>query len=991
MRWIISFFLSLLSAMALTAEAGPVAYWRFDKAGPDIEDLSGHGHTAKLTGGEIRFENGKRFLHLDGQTKIEVPSAPALCVQPGFSLEMRVRIADITDGRLLAFKDGEYLWRVDWPVEESRLSFFVNLAGSWEPRVKAFPPPVNQWLHLVASWDGQQLSLWINGLPYVQNRWGEPPAPTTNPLLIGTATGYGQGLIGDLEYVKIYRHALSAAEIIRAAYAAAGRTISPPSSQSQFDFTQGGQGWHALEGTTVQASPSGLIVGCEKLAAGIIHNNLQVPIGQRDYAIVRFAVNRGATGTLIFVTSRGAGQIRFPLKPDGQMHTYILEPWEYPGWEGTLQAMALLPSERQGSTARIQYLRLSEKLEGEGELSLRGLTTESTLPRAGRSEKICVTLRNAGGAVQGVKITLRVPAGVELLAPATQIVPRLAYQEEKEIAWPLRVRQPGKIEGVVTAQGPQTNLVSIRSALLFGPAVRLPKADYVPPPQPVDTGPYQIWTHYCPLWKQGTHYGWQLIEPWPERKPVLSFYNEGTPEVADWHIKYWREHGISAVIYCWYRANLNGPVKQSLGHAIHDGLLKARYLPLIKFGIMWENGCGKGVGSAEDLLENVLPFWLDNYFTHPSYLKIDGKPVLYIWVPGNVTRDLGGSDNVRATFEKMRQRCRERGLAGLYIVGCCGRADRTTLERMKAEGWDASSAYGNSWTYPASTVEEGKLKYAPYEEFVLQQEAIWKGKQEINALPDITTIMMGWDARPWSSSDFYWADNTPEKFRELCQRAKAHLDSRSDPGPERRTVIFCCWNEFGEGHYIEPTRGYGFSYLDAIRDTFSRAPQKHVDLAPEDVGLGPYDSWYRAAKQAGPARVCEQSSWRGAELAQWKAMMGIEDLAVQEGILSFTALTRDPALASPPLRLRSNRFTRFVVEMRVSKTGTAQIFWTNALVPNATEKASVRVEAVANGQFQRLEFAVSANETWGGRLKSLRFDPTDQEGARVEIRYMGLE
>ena len=44
---------------------------------------------------------------------------------------------------------------------------------------------------------------------------------------------------------------------------------------------------------------------------------------------------------------------------------------------------------------------------------------------------------------------------------------------------------------------------------------------------------------------------------------MLGWYNEGTPEVADWHIKYMLEHGISGVVYCWYRSNLNEPVKQS--------------------------------------------------------------------------------------------------------------------------------------------------------------------------------------------------------------------------------------------------------------------------------------------------------------------------------------------------------------------------------------------------------------------------------------------
>jgi len=165
------------------------------------------------------------------------------------------------------------------------------------------------------------------------------------------------------------------------------------------------------------------------------------------------------------------------------------------------------------------------------------------------------------------------------------------------------------------------------AVVAFTPSLNLPKADYVPVPKPVKSK-YLLLMHYCPLWKEGTHYGWGKIEPWPERRPEIGWYDEGSPEVADWHIKTALEHGIQGAVYCWYRSSINGPVQQSLGHAIHDGLLKARYLSKIKFAIMWENGCGQGVGSAQDLMDNVLPFWLDNYFTHPSYLKIDGKPVL---------------------------------------------------------------------------------------------------------------------------------------------------------------------------------------------------------------------------------------------------------------------------------------------------------------------------------------------------------------------------
>ena len=208
------------------------------------------------------------------------------------------------------------------------------------------------------------------------------------------------------------------------------------------------------------------------------------------------------------------------------------------------------------------------------------------------------------------------------------------------------------------------------------------------------------------------------------------------------------------------------------------GCLKARYLPLIKFGIMWENGCGQGVGSAEDMMQNLLPFWIDNYFSNPSYVRIDGKPVLYVWVPSNVTRQLGGSEKVRTNV---------RADAGRVPAPRPGRpvprrlrGSSRTRQRWRAmakEGWDASSAYGNNWRPPAQVTTLGDFCSAPFEGFIDQQEAIWRFKRRLHLLPDITAAMMGWDSRPWKETPFFWSDNTPEKFRELCRRAKAVMDA----------------------------------------------------------------------------------------------------------------------------------------------------------------------------------------------------------------------
>jgi hypothetical protein len=399
--------------------------------------------------------------------------------------------------------------------------------------------------------------------------------------------------------------------------------------------------------------------------------------------------------------------------------------------------------------------------------------------------------------------------------------------------------------------------------------------------------------------------------------------------VADWQIKYWLEHGITGVIYCWYRSNLNAPVTQTLGHAIHDGLLKARFLPRIKFGIMWENGCGRGVGSTRDLLDNLLPFWIENYFSHPSYLRVDGKPVLYIWVPQNVTRHLGSSQEVHRAFDAMRARCREKGLGGLYIVGCVGTADRQALEAMAAEGWDASSAYGAGWRQPAEVKTVGDFVCAPYEEFIEQQEQIWKAKRSFGLLPDITAAMMGWDSRPWNETPFFWSDNTPERFWDLCRRAKAVMDAGGSTGPAADTLIFCCWNEFGEGHYIEPTRGYGFDYLDVIRDVFTDAAKAHVDFAPDDVGRA-CDSWYLIARKTAQTALPQADSWSGAGLSAWHPMMGLAQAGVQGDTMRAVSNTGDPAWLLSATRLRASRYRRGMVEMKSSRPGTAQLFWTTS-------------------------------------------------------------
>jgi uncharacterized protein len=358
------------------------------------------------------------------------------------------------------------------------------------------------------------------------------------------------------------------------------------------------------------------------------------------------------------------------------------------------------------------------------------------------------------------------------------------------------------------------------------------KAAYVPEPDPVATQ-ILVGAQNCPLWEADKPQMWNQVLKHPERTPALGFYSQDNPEVADWETKWAVEHGVSFFVYCWYRNGQGGPVKMNFGSAIHDALLKSRYVSKMKFSIMWENQARgtAGVSGEADLMENLLPFWIDSYFRHSSYLKIDNKPLLFIYRPEFLVQDLGGVDKVRAALDKMRAACRKAGFAGLYVLGEYRGLDAKHLELMKQLGLDYTFAY--CWHVQGNP--------SPQQAIAAQLDYINKTRR-IGILPEIVTVSQGWSG--WNDEGSIWK-LPPRQYRELLENAKAIV--RSFPASElgSKMLLLDNWNEWSEGHYIAPHREYGFGYLDAVREVFSDSPKKHVDLLPGDVGMGPYDRAYK--------------------------------------------------------------------------------------------------------------------------------------------------
>lgn len=458
---------------------------------------------------------------------------------------------------------------------------------------------------------------------------------------------------------------------------------------------------------------------------------------------------------------------------------------------------------------------------------------ERSVTRVGQPLRVAVRVGNAALARAEFAVRLVLPPGLALTEGSAEQQFALEAVQERELSWVLVAGGPMLAEVRLEVRTGAAPVAQAMVPVRFLPKLAASPGTYIPEPRPVRTTPLLIGAHHCPLWEADKPGMWTQIRKHMERVPALGFYDQASPEVADWETAWAVEHGISFFIYCWYRTSQGGPVQTMFSSAIHEGLFKSRYAGHMKFTLMWENQSrGRaGVADEADLMGNLLPYWLENYFRHPSYLKVDNRPVLFIYRPEFLVQDLGSVENVVKAFGKMREACRAAGFDGLYLLGEYRGLDPKHLQLMKDLGLDYTFAY--CWHVPNSPT--------PQQAIDTQMSYIRK-TQDLAVLPQVVTVSQAWSG--WQDEGSIWKI-PPADFERLLQQAKdfvSHLPSEQLGG---RMLLLDNWNEWGEGHYLAPYTEYGFGYVDAVRKVFSEAPAEHLDLIPEDVGLGPYDRAYR--------------------------------------------------------------------------------------------------------------------------------------------------
>lgn len=330
---------------------------------------------------------------------------------------------------------------------------------------------------------------------------------------------------------------------------------------------------------------------------------------------------------------------------------------------------------------------------------------------------------------------------------------------------------------------------------------------------PYSVGAAEVGVYYYPGWNRPNVDGWEKIKPYPEREPLLGWYEEGADYVTRTQLSWLEKYGINFVAYDWYWDQGSGVKNRT--YAI-DSFIRSSKGVNVDFTILWANHTG--TPTSYEQFDKIVDYWIKNYFTKTNYKKIDGKPVVFIFSPDLLFKDSEAfGSSPKELLNRARATARQAGLKGIYFIGSAQANKESVSVELPEQSYDALSAY--NYQNSSSSELGSKSLSTSYQELSDGYAKNWNVILQNSKIPYILPVTSGWDKTPWGGSFISAHDNsssTPATFAEHLMRAKKIL--LSNPAKTLNTVVICCWNEYGEGSYIEPTKKFGYEYLENIKE-----------------------------------------------------------------------------------------------------------------------------------------------------------------------------
>ncbi len=317
----------------------------------------------------------------------------------------------------------------------------------------------------------------------------------------------------------------------------------------------------------------------------------------------------------------------------------------------------------------------------------------------------------------------------------------------------------------------------------------------------------------------------------PTFTPLLGFYDLRDQKVLSKHIEWAKKYRINTFMFEWpglpqgeYQSSYDDAVSLFL---LNPDFKKINFYFVYSF-ILGLRRIGDGTFDPVDFdnskhvnkLLDDFTYASMMYFAQPNYLKIEGRPVVYLWATAM------SQGNFKNAIKKLRKTIKKHTGKNPFLIA----DDRAW--------WNGSPDFDSTPLYDAIMPyillkNEGQppMDYdlSDVIEETVRQHAFWSNACSDLGIDYIPSVYPGFDAygAPWCYNEQNEpttpvVTRTPKAFKKFINLAEKYID------PEINMFYITSWNEWYEGTNIEPSKEFGFSYLKAAKKAVKRISKTQI-------------------------------------------------------------------------------------------------------------------------------------------------------------------
>ena len=353
-----------------------------------------------------------------------------------------------------------------------------------------------------------------------------------------------------------------------------------------------------------------------------------------------------------------------------------------------------------------------------------------------------------------------------------------------------------------------------------------------------------VGAHYYPWYGQPCHaiLGGGEWSSGYTNKPRLGTYDVRDPRVIVQHVDWAGQAGLDFLMFNWtgretwddisvrdyfLRHPCARDIRFCFNYDSYQALNKLNITQSYDLKENYRQGLAKGEKLAAD-----FGYLADTYFQHPNYLRVNGRPVVMIYIVREFT-------HAAPYLERLRESVLKRGLNVFLIADVVHWESRQLVKRVNWKRvfgnprramntaltigrrlWNSSGVEGAApWSYFDAITAYNLYATPMLGTFLPDADRLFRkfaGQAGSSGLGFVPSVIPGYDDRALSGQYRPPLDRAGGEFyRAFWRMAARHLD------PALPMMLVTSFNEWHEGTEIEPSDEYGDMYLRLTKELIS--------------------------------------------------------------------------------------------------------------------------------------------------------------------------